>query len=296
MIHAQLAMLTSSVDSLVHILSIGQYMNTANSLYAGGDAGHVDANAAAVDYSLTSLPQWSEDFLEAYGDAQNERSGFIEHGNGHVSRKPIMKADIATTQPHQEVDASVSSDFVGKSSCCVSCLAPLPICHCSCDVLCKACGAHIPEVLPTTSSPTTLADNFGDWVFLEEQLQACFKIVRGAFPQSYVQLLAQERCSCGDPTLSQLPEGLRQQRIAELTELCLRGIQESLRSEKASAMVEKHDAKVKEVIQAECIHIFEFVERMHLAPGSEGSDLSRPGKLQGLTKRGMAQPKSKRRK
>ena len=134
-----------------------------------------------------------------------------------------------------------------------------------------------------------------DWQFLEERLQACLKNVRGLFPQSYKQLLEQERLSCDDPLLCQLPEAPRKQAIAELIQFCQAGIRESL-SEQASAMVDEHTARMNELISVECIRIFEFAERMQLPSGSERSGSSWPNSLQSLTKRGMAQPTKKTKK
>ena len=121
------------------------------------------------------------------------------------------------------------------------------------------------------------------------------KNVRGLFPKSYRQLLEQERLSCGDPMLDRLPERLQTQTIAELIEFCQDGVHKSL-SGKARAMVDEHAARINQSISAECINIFEFAQRMQLHPCPERSDSTRPSSLKALTKRGMAEPRSKRRK
>ena len=148
------------------------------------------------------------------------------------------------------------------------------------------------ESSQNSESQTSDVQTGEDWEFLEEQLQVCMKNVRGLFPGSYGQLLEQERRSCGDPMRDQLPERLRKQTIADLIEFCEDSVQRCF----VKTAVAQHTTKINDFISAECINMFEFAERMQLLSRPEKSDYSRPSSFKALTKRGMAEPRSKRRK
>ena len=88
---------------------------------------------------------------------------------------------------------STECDYIAASASCRSHVAheePLQL------NACKAQSLSTPNLQAepgTASSPSWVASTDGpaDWAFIEEQLQGCLKNVRGAFPQSYGQLLEQ---------------------------------------------------------------------------------------------------------
>ena len=185
------------------------------------------------------------------------------------------------------------ADICGALNHCGSCWEPLPWCHCGSENLCNVCSCSMSFGHRRPREGLT-----AEWNIIEEALHAGLKTMQGNFPKIYKGFLEEADTRSPDTSLNILPVARRSEAIEQVCEFTLSGLWESISSEKIRAAKAYHHCRVQNIVRDGVDSMFAFVEggRSQVEACGEQSSCAFPARLQGVTKRGMAQPRSKRRK
>ena len=111
----------------------------------------------------------------------------------------------------------------------------------------------------------------------------------------YKQFLEDDRKSNGDMSLVRLTGESRQQAVSNVTECILQGIQSSASSDRARVALVRCTSRVENIVNDGVAQMFRMVESQSTSANSRLScECPYPPNLKGITKRGMAQPRAKK--
>ena len=260
--------------------------NTAAVCVVGDSVGHESSDTVSDrHYSASQL-------LAYRSSCEGDVDSCMDLCSYSLIRRPMQDiADALTTR----VDGG-SNEFAPDwdITFCAACLGIADTCHCGSIALCSTCALSW-TLQPDSTSNDCLNLHSADWELIDEPLQAGLKTIRGRFPKIYQHLLEEDKASTGDISLVMLTGESQQQAIANITGCLVQGIHSSVSSDRARAVLDRCRNRVENTVNEGVCRMFRMVESQSTSSNNRLScERPHPSRLKGITKRGMAQPRAKK--